>query len=172
MLNTRPNLGEERKAPRGVLLLSNDGTTAFHQGLTACIATQGADNRFGAILTAVRDHGVVLAMLPPWGRPFELPTGRPVIALAEDLASGTFGPSAFHRASLRSALRTADNIVVQSSQAPEPYLAAAIAAAKGEHVFLVDTGPEQEAQWVETIRALAAGREILLVCEKPQGGAQ
>lgn len=172
MLNVRSNPAKNNKAPRGIFIFAHDGTAAFHQGLTAGIATQGADTRFGAILTAVRDHGVVLAMLPPWGQPFRLPTGRPVIALAEDLASGASGPGAFHRASLRRALKMAANIVVQSSQAPELYVVAAIAAARGEHVFLVDTGPKQEAQWVETIKALAPGRQVLLICEKPQGGIQ
>jgi hypothetical protein len=150
----------------------HDGTPFYQEGLTAIMATQGPGTRFGAVFKAVRDHGVVLAMLPPSGHPFELPEGKPVIALADDLASGTFGPGAFHRASLRRALRMADNIAVHSCQGAEPYVAAAAAAAAGEHVFIVDTRPEQERYWIETIKALAPGREVLLICEKPHGGLQ
>ncbi|MET2825826.1 hypothetical protein [Mesorhizobium shangrilense] len=174
MLNPRLSRTKTRKAPPlGVIVLDHDGTSFFQQGLTAGIATQGADTRFGSILTAVRDHGVVLAILPPWGHPFKLPGGKPVITFVEDLVSGTFGPGAFHRASLRRVLKMADNIVVNSCQGPELYLATAIAAGIArEHVFMVETRPEQESQWIETIKALAPGRKILLICEKPRGGVQ
>lgn len=151
---------------RGAIILTSADVAALD--LTDIMTAQG----IGLIFNAVRDDGIVLAVLPPFRKKFTLPTGRPVIALAEDREDGTYGPGAFHRASLRNALRSADNLVVHSTNAPATYLALALVAASGEHVFLVDTTPEHQSQWVETIKALAPGREVLLISEQPEGRVQ
>jgi hypothetical protein len=126
------------------------------------------------IWTAVRDAGVGLCIIPQGGQPFDLPTNRPTILVIGDDMFESKGPQAFLYESLcRFVRRCRRAVIVASEPIPSAYASAAEAAAGlRQDVIIVETRPEHEADWKNTLDVINPDLAYLLCLVKPAGGVQ
>lgn len=127
------------------------------------------------ILRAVRDFGVGMLFVRQGKDSFRLPKGStsPCITIIGDDYDAAHGPDGFHLPSLRRSIRAAAWFAVVSSE-PQPHVyatAAALAAGVRANVFLVETRPTHEIQWVHLIQKLMPGRQICLATVGSNSGS-
>ncbi len=142
-------------------------TSVTRERLDRIIAANTEAPHLNIVFEAVRDYGVRLLTVVQIAVPFADAlddTTRPFIAIVGDDTERSFGPGAFHRASLERVVRMADGAAVISSASPlEVYAGlAALAAFQRSNVVIVETRPEQEIAWVNFIEETVPGLPILL----------
>lgn len=79
---------------------------------------------------------------------------RSIVLVGDDPLAGSLGPGAFHQPSLARAIRRATHgAVVACAPLAEIYITAAVTAAAGGRLVLVETVPEFEIPWIEFLRS-------------------
>ena len=138
--------------------------------LDASLASAPAHLR--PILLAVRDGGCAWLTIPQGRDPFDVPTGKPVIAVVGDDMDETWGPSGLPRPSLQRLLRSCRAVSVVSCEPSALAYAVPVATAVGlrRNVAIVETGPLQEAAWIKLIQRIAPKASLVIATVKPLGG--
>ena len=129
-------------------------------------ALAAAEPHLKPIVRAIRDHNVRMLFVPQAAGAFRVPKGgdRAAITIIGDDFDRADGPEGFHMPSVRRSIRAANWFAVVSSAPPQKLYeaAAALCATTRGNVFMVETRPEQEIQWVQLIQKLAPGRPLCL----------
>jgi hypothetical protein len=125
-----------------------------------------------SLLTAVRDYGIGLCVVPQGKEPFDPPTNRPHVTIVGDDMFEAKGPAAFHRRSIiRFARRCKGAVIVACSPIERPYAcAAASAVGLGHDVILIETRPTFEADWKTFLEAANRDLAFIIATVKPEGG--
>ena len=107
-----------------------------------------------AVYRCVRDGGIAFVTVPQNVGRFELPADRPTLAILGDDMHAAFGPTAFHRKSVRRFLARCRTAAVIACEAlPFAYTAAALGVTSMRwDAVIVETLPEHEGAWVDLIR--------------------
>ena len=135
--------------------------------LDAALDTAPAHMR--PILLATRDHGCAWAVIQQRAGRFDIPKGKPVIAIIGDDMHAALGPGGFHRKSVRRLLQASRIISIVASEAIPLAYAAAAAAAMGLRLnaTIIETRPDQEMQWLALVRAENPSAQ-LIICSTRQ----
>jgi len=135
-------------------------------------AIQDAAPHLVPLLQAVRDRHVGMLFVPQGSEPFRMPARpeNPAIIIIGDDLNCALGPSGFHRASVRRAVRSSHCFaVISGAPRADVYRAIATTAeATRQSALIVETRLEQEFQWVSLITKLAPRRPLIL--STVQGG--
>ncbi len=126
------------------------------------------------IMTAVRDYGIAFAEILQDDGPVSFHFDRPnIILLGNDLHEGK-GPPAFHEETLRAILDSVSRVIIVACDAqPRFYaLAATRAAIYREHVLIIETLPQHEADWCTLIQKRRTSLPIVLCSIPTTSGLQ
>ncbi|KGM34687.1 hypothetical protein [Inquilinus limosus] len=130
------------------------------------------------ILEAVDKADTLYMVVPQCDGPlapheFSLPGDRSSIVLLGDDYDAAFGPKGFHKPSVRSAIRSAADVVIVSSGSDTPVygLAAAIAVLMKRPVVIIETRLEQEQPWIDFVRSVDVAKHITLSTVSAMGNA-
>ncbi|MDR6292338.1 hypothetical protein E9232_004878 [Inquilinus ginsengisoli] len=127
-------------------------------------AVDGADTLF-----------MVISQCPPpaVALRFAVPADRSAIVMIGDDYDEALGPKAFHKPSVRDAIRAAVDVVIVSSRAEPPvYCLAAFAAVQFQRpVIIIETRLECEQPWTDCVRSVDVSKHITLCTVRPMGNA-
>lgn len=116
------------------------------------------------LYAAMLNPGVSLLMVHQRGGRFGIEGTGGFVALIGDDTDCALGPRGFHRKSIRRLARQVRSmVIVASGVEPRAYAGVAALASVGFGALLVETRPEQEGAWLDTLRAAAPRTPILLV---------
>ena len=120
------------------------------------------------IMTAVRDYGIAFVQILQDSGPVSFRFDRPTIILLGDDLHEAKAPPAFHEETLRAVLDSVSRVIIVANDAqPRFYaLAATRAAIFREHVLIIETLPQHEADWCTLIQKYGTGLPIVL-CSIP-----
>lgn len=125
------------------------------------------------IYAAVRDAGIIFAVIPQGAGRFDLhDSRRPSIALIGDDMDQAYGPAGFHRKSLRRLLARCTSVAIVSCEPlVEVYTCMAVTAAglRG-HSALIETRLEHEENWTRFVKEHAPDAALMVATVKPAGG--
>jgi hypothetical protein len=126
------------------------------------------------IMTAVRDYGIAFAQILQDTGPVSFRFDRPTIILLGDDLHEAKGPPAFHEETLRAVLDNVSRVIIVACDAqPRFYaLAAMRAAIIREHVLIIETLPQHEADWSNLIQNQRIGLPIVLCSIPATSGLQ
>jgi len=126
------------------------------------------------IVTAVRDYGIAFAEIRQDGSPASFPFERPTKILVGDDLDEAKGPSAFHKKTLRAVLDKVSRVIIVACDAqPRFYRLAAIRAAiDRQHVMIIETLPQHEADWCTLIQKHRTGLPVVLCSIPATSGLQ
>lgn len=104
---------------------------------------------------------------------FSVPHNRSAIVMLGDDYDAAYGPNGFHKPSVRSAIRSAADVVIVSSgsETPAYLLAVAITVLQGRPVIIIETRLEQEQPWIDFVRSVDVSKHITLSTVRPMGNA-
>jgi len=126
------------------------------------------------IMTAVRDYGIAFVQILQDTGPVSFRFDRPtIIHLGDDLHEAK-APPAFHEETLRAVLDSVSRVIIVANDAqPRFYaLAATRAAILREHVLIIETLPQHEADWCTLIQKYGTGLPIVLCSIPTTNGLQ
>ena len=105
------------------------------------------------IMTAVRDYCIAFAQILQDDDPVSFSFDKPTIILLGDDLDEAKGPSAFHEETVRAVLDNVSRVIIVACDVqPRFYaLAAMRAAIFREHVLIIETLPQHEADWCTLI---------------------
>ncbi|KAB7785379.1 hypothetical protein [Methylorubrum populi] len=93
-----------------------------------------------------------------------------IVIVEDDTEASTSGPRGFDHRSIQRLARCADSVAVLSLEpVSQAYAEAAATALDGGCALIVETSPQFEIAWLETILTAAPGREILMDPTGPFG---
>ena len=126
------------------------------------------------IMTAVRDYGIAFAEIRQDTGPVSFRFDKPNIILLGDDLHEAKAPPAFHEETLRAVLDKVSRVIIVACDAqPRFYaLAATRAAIFREHVLIIETLPQHEADWCTLIQKHRAGLPIVLCSIPTTSGLQ
>ena len=126
------------------------------------------------IMTAVRDYCIAFAQILQDDDPVSFRFDRPTIILLGDDLDEAKGPSAFHEETVRAVLDNVSRVIIVACDAqPRFYaLAAMRAAIFREHVLIIETLPQHEADWCTLIQKHRTGLPIVLCSIPTTSGLQ
>lgn len=116
------------------------------------------------IYTAMLEGGVAFLFVTQQSGRFGVEGRGGFVALIGDDTDRALGPDGFHRKSIRRLVRQVQSIaIIASDIEPTAYAASAALARMGFGALIVETRPEQEGAWFETLRAAAPRTPIVLI---------
>jgi hypothetical protein len=126
------------------------------------------------IMTAVRDYGIAFAQILQEGGPVSFSFDRPTIILLGDDLHEAKGPAAFHEETLHAVLDKVSRVIIIACDAqPRFYTLVAIRAAiDRQHVLIIETLPQHEADWSTLIQKHRTGLPIVLCSIPTTSGLQ
>ena len=126
------------------------------------------------IMTAVRDYGIAFAEIRQDTGPVSFRFDKPNIILLGDDLHEAKAPPAFHEETLRAVLDSVSRVIIVANDAqPRFYaLAATRAAIFREHVLIIETLPQHEADCCTLIQKYGTGLPIVLCSIPTTNGLQ
>jgi hypothetical protein len=126
------------------------------------------------IMIAVRDYDIAFAEILQDDGPVSFSFEKPTIILLGDDLEEAKGPSAFHDESVRAVLGKVSRVIIVACDAQTRFytLAAIRAALDRQHVLIIETRPQHEADWCALIQNHRPGLPIVLCSIPTPSGLQ